>query len=375
MALKLVAVSAAATYGAARYLPSGPLALGYPSDQECDQKVITAAQQGLNVIIWSFITLGADANGNPIVDTSDAPDLDCVANVSSTLKAMGLATTHMISAGGWGAPHPAVTNDPAAVYQSWKDWNENIVARNGFPGFDGIDWDMEGANSPSSPTNAFTVACLDTVGIFSQMAKADGYIVSIVPPESYFDVSTSVFDRSLLHAYSDCETTFTYHGHNAYTYLQSRYGTLPGKSSALTYDFISVQLYESYSHAWCNITGATGRTPQPAADYLAAYIPQLYSGWTVDFSSDPALNWPSQKVSVAQTQLVIGLANGWSDGSRALLIWPAFVGEAYARLSAQGLAPRGFMFWDIGDEGKVPGGYSEPLYLAAGLNAFLHTRS
>lgn len=50
----------------------------------------------------------------------------------------------MISIGGWDAPHPAYTADPARAYAVWKTWNEQSQARNGWPGYDGIDWDLEG---------------------------------------------------------------------------------------------------------------------------------------------------------------------------------------------------------------------------------------
>jgi hypothetical protein len=67
---------------------------------------------------------------------------------------------------------------------------------------------MEGANELSSPTNMFTVQCLDFVGQFSQLAKADGYRVSLVPPESYLDVTTPLFDRNLTHNYPNEYPTF-----------------------------------------------------------------------------------------------------------------------------------------------------------------------
>jgi chitinase len=296
-----------------------------------------------------------------------APDFDCVATTANTLAAEGLNTTHMISIGGWGSPHPAITNDPEAVYANWKDWNENTVARNGWPGFDGLDWDLEGVNTIDDPDNTITTACMDTVGRVSQLAKADGYIVSLVPPQSYFDVTIPNFDNNLTHNYPDYMPTFYYHSWNAYAYIYSRYNS---NGSTQLFDFISIQLYESYSRALYNIS-VLG---QPAAEYLTNYIPQLYAGWKVDFSSDPSVNWPTQHVSLNPTQVVIGLANGWADPSRCLLIWPTEVGAAYNNLKAKGLQPRGFMFWDIGDEGEVPQGYSQPLYLAAGLNAFLHTR-
>src|SRR5690242_20028770 len=105
--------AAVATSFAGRWLPPGPLNIAYPSGGECDQKVITAVQNGLNVVIWSFINLGASPTGDPIILLDQAPDLDCVAETANKLKSMGLNTTHMISIGGWGSPHPAVTNDPA----------------------------------------------------------------------------------------------------------------------------------------------------------------------------------------------------------------------------------------------------------------------
>lgn len=123
----------------ARPLPPGPLNIAYPSGGECDAKVIDAVTSGLNVVIWSFINLGSDAQGNPTILLDQAPDFDCVANLANEMKARNLNTTHMISIGGWGSPHPAITNNPHAVYQSWKDWNEKVVARNGWPGFDGMD--------------------------------------------------------------------------------------------------------------------------------------------------------------------------------------------------------------------------------------------
>lgn len=39
-----------------------------------------------------------------------------------------------------------------------------------------------------------------------------------------------------------------------------------------------------------------------------------------------------------------------------------------------GLKIRGFMFWDIADEGIVPVGKEKELWLASGLNKFMRTR-
>lgn len=75
-----------------------------------------------------------------------------------------------------------------------------------------------GVNTLSDPNNVFTVQCLDFVGKFSQLAKADGYRVSMVPPESYWDVSSPLFDLSLRHNYPYADgwnTNFYYHGRSA----------------------------------------------------------------------------------------------------------------------------------------------------------------
>ncbi len=50
------------------------------------------------------------------------------------------------------------------MYQAWDDWNTDAATQYGWNGFDGMDWDMEGANTVSSPTNEFTVDCLNLVG-------------------------------------------------------------------------------------------------------------------------------------------------------------------------------------------------------------------
>ncbi len=203
-----------------RYLPPGPLNMGYAGGP-CEG-MVDAAKSGLNVIFWFAINLSVDSSGQPVV--TSGPDLDCVANVSATLRAMQLPTTHMITVGGWDAPHPDTSNPPAAMYAAWKQWNEHVAARRGFEnGFDGVDWDLEGNDDVTSVFNTFSVACLELVGEFSMLAKRDGYIVSMVPAESYFDPTTSSYDRSLLHPYPEWHPE-CYHGHNAYAYVLSRYG-------------------------------------------------------------------------------------------------------------------------------------------------------
>jgi hypothetical protein len=340
---------------AARSLPN-PMIGGYAGNGECDAAVTAAVQNGVNVILWFSLNL------SPSQPPSGGPNLTCVAEVKRNLTASGLATTHMISIGGWDAPHP-VNGSAAAFYAQWKAWNE----QGGEALFDGIDWDLEGNDNATSPWNALALDTLAIVGGMSQLAKAEGYLVTLVPPESYFDVSTSLFDRGLTHAYPEpWHPEFLYHGHNGYAYIYTKYG------GAATFDAVSIQLYETFAHADYNIS----ILHQRPAEYLEAWVRALSAGWTVDFASAPELGFPTQQVALPPSQLVIGLANGWAGGAgapRALLIMPEEVGVAWAALGPQG-RPRGAVFWDISSEGAVPSGQSSPLYLAAGLNAFMGIR-
>jgi len=275
----------------------------------------------------------------------------------------------MISVGGWDAPHP-VGGTPTQFFNSWKNWNENTVSRPGFEGgFDGIDWDLEGNDDVASPWNYLSKETLDIVGGMSSLAKAAGYLVTLVPCESYFDVSTSGFSRNLSLTYPDWHTDFNYHGRNPYSYLWSRY--------PLAFDAVTIQLYESFSHAGYNIS----ILEQRPADYLQLWVRQLALGYWVNFSSDPALGYESAMVSLPSPQLIIGLANGWAGGTggggpKSLLIMPQEVAVAFTSLETSGFPlPRGVAFWCISEEGRVPLGQGTPLFMASALNSFLHTRN
>lgn len=279
-----------------------------------------------------------------------------------------LPTVHLISIGGWNAPHPDTTNSAEAVYANWIEWNNGL--------FDGFDWDVEGNDDISSPYNHFTPECLDLMGKMSQLAKADGYIVSMAPAESYFDPTTSQFDHFLTHNYPEWETlqpNFHYHGHNTYSYLLYAYGTTivstdPAIISVATFDFVSIQLYESYTHAVYNVSVLN----TPPEEYIQSYVTSVLNGWNISFPKD---NYTIQsQVILSQSQLVIGLANGWADGSKSLLVWPEQVEIAYEKLKSKGTAPRGFMFWDIADEGRVVSGTNREMWMASGLNKFMKTR-
>ena len=208
------------------------------------------------------------------------------------------------------------------------------------------------------------------MGEMSQLAKQDGYIVGMAPAESYMDPSTSEFDYNLLHNYpewTELQPNFNYHGRNIYSYLYSQYRTTT--SGEDTFDFISFQLYEGYSHAVYNIS-ILGTQPSL---YLQSFVEMVLKGWDIATFSSSSIS-----VHVPRTHLVVGLANGWADGNKFLLVWPEELVAGYESLKAAGIHPRGFMFWNIADEGinaVDKSGVSRPFWMARGLNSFLHTRT
>lgn len=110
------------------------------------------------------------------------------------------------------------------------------------------------------------------------------------------------------------------------------------------------------------------------ADYLTNFVESVLAGWAVNFQIDPIVGLPRSDISIARTQLVIGLANGWAappPESKFLLMWPEDCGAAYAALREKGTEPRGFMFWNIMDEGAVVPGTDRQLWLTRELRAQL----
>ena len=138
-------------------------------------------------------------------------------------------------------------------------------------------------------------------------------------------------------------------------------------------DFVSLQLYESYSLAGM----AVYHHKMSPEDYLVSYIRDLVvqkqSQYYVDFSVDPDLDMKGQYVLLPLSKLVIGLSNGWAadpNNEKHIYISPQQVEAAYKRLKEQSssegdLTPRGFMFWTIEEEG------TNGIYLARGLRHVL----
>ena len=380
-----------------RILPD-KLIVGYANWNQCDQQLVRAVEQGVNVLIWFAINLAVDSEGKPTI--TNGPDLTCVRDIIAQIKAKNLHTVHLISIGGWNSPHPDTTNTVEKVYENWVKWNNDT--------FDGFDWDIEGNDDITSPYNTFTQPCLDLMGRMSQLAKKDGFIVAMAPAESYLDPTTPAFDLSLSHNYPEwtiTHPTFLYHGHNVYAYLLIKYGSTntsnvcsDRESGAQvevvlvdTFDFVTIQLYEGYSHAEYN-TSVLGEAPE---SYLVRFARSVYAGWDLQIpnlylrnqhiavdsctETEPLSNMEESKlstivrVSVAPNRLVIGLANGWAGDGKFLLIYPDKVKAAHLALQSEGLAPRGYAFWNIKDEGIASVRNPDiPVWMASGLNDFLH---
>mmetsp|Transcript_2893 Transcript_2893/g.9367 ORF Transcript_2893/g.9367 Transcript_2893/m.9367 type:complete len:242 (-) Transcript_2893:198-923(-) len=228
-----------------RPLPS-VISAGYANWGECDGKVELAARTGVNVIIWFAIELTVAPGGKPVV--SGGPNLTCVADTAARLEAGGLPTHHFISVGGWDAPHP----DPAVPLEAWwaalTSWDESAERAGLRGGFDGLDWDLEGNDDRSSPRSRFSAAGLRLVADLSARAKASGRFVSLAPPQSYLDASTDEFSLSLALPARCWHAEFAYAGRNAYAALLAL-------APPDTFDFVSLQLYESWPRASCTLGG------------------------------------------------------------------------------------------------------------------------
>jgi len=138
---------------------------------------------------------------------------------------------------------------------------------------------------------------------------------------------------------------FHYFGFKIHAHLLSRFGSY--------IDFVSVQLYESYSDAAMSIY----HYKVPPEEYLKRFISSYHENkaqWHVDFDQDIALEYSSRTVELPFSKLVIGLANGWAinEGEKVIFFTSEQINSAYRQLLQAGMKPRGFMFWVIGEEGN-----------------------
>jgi len=78
------------------------------------------------------------------------------------------------------------------------------------------------------------------------LPKASGRFVSLAPPQSYLDASTDEFSLSLALPARCWHAEFAYAGRNAYAALLAL-------APPDTFDFVSLQLYESWPRARCTL--------------------------------------------------------------------------------------------------------------------------
>ena len=384
MLLLVLASSTASAFAPARkrFLPSGPLLVAYATQCPTAHAVVSA-KDGVNVLIWFATNLVVDhTTGLPIVETGR--NFTCIALVANELKAQGFPTTHMMSIGGWDAPHPNTTLDGKAWWRVWKQWNDNTVAQLGWPGFDGIDWDLEGNDANASQWNIFTPECLRLVASMSRAAHEDGYIVSLVPPQTYLDATNSKFDLSLRHADGHgWKPDFHYHSWNVFAALLT--SELAGPEGVEVYDFISVQLYETWSPADFQTIGPPGMSQ---GAYLLQWARQMNAGWDIAFEKGaPEMKISNQQIVVPPSKLVVGLSRGSPAGSSAgksVYFPPSALRDVWAKQgtsaasgSALGEMLRGVMWWNVENDGGAVNGSATPenCLFSACFGEFVKTRN
>ena len=321
------------------------LKIGYANWGECDEKIFESVQNGLNVIIWFSIDMSSNSEKTKPKFTR-GPNYVEVAKMVKRFKDNNYSVINLISIGGWNSPHVNVQFTAEEYFQEWKEFNKRISNdQYDFYGFDGIDWDIEGNTDKNSSINYFTYKELDIMGKFSQLLKKEGYIVSMAPAESYLDPTTDEFSLSLLHNYLEWEKEvpeFNYHGRNVYAYLLAKY-------SIDTFDFISVQLYEGYTHTLYKYK----KEKKDFGVILYDLINSYNEGYIVDFSKDEKSGLGKEIIKIPKEKIVIGLANGWAE-ERFLFVDEKNIVDAWNFLKEKNKDVRGIMFWDIADEGIIP---------------------
>ena len=236
------------------------------TSQASPEVIIKSVEDGVNVLIWSFIVLTGNVRNRsahapppppiparhppppppppalpltrprPQVTADPAqggPDPKAVAAVVAGLTGKP-KVTHLVSFGGWGAPHPEVSRTGAQWWSTFERWdaafsrsvNAHLATAaaeeeggwagddgpppvSGWAGFDGVDLDAEGANDKASPENRYSAEVstpaqnllrpqlidqltparptarklVTLLGTFASAAKKAGRLSTMVPPQ------------------------------------------------------------------------------------------------------------------------------------------------------------------------------------------------
>lgn len=340
-----------------------PLVIAYASWGQCDDKIVSAAQNGANVIIWFSITLEIDPGTFEPIVSGSIPPVDCVAKIANRIRnseSISQDVLHMVSIGGWNAPLPNTSFSAETWLRVISKWNEITYSRPelGWYGFDGFDWDAEGNDDPNEVKNHVLVQHCHLIGKLSSMLKQVGYIVSLAPSQSYLDVDNPIFDFQLTHA-PTWKPDFHYHGANWYAFILLSYNNTKVRNdngklqSVATFDWVSLQLYEGWSRA----NDMVANKGVAFETYIEQLVNRMDQGWDIHFG--PELGGVNT-VSVPREQLVIGLANAWTPPypptQKFLFVRPESISRAWKQVTFAG-----YMFWTISEEGSDVDG--KPLYL------------
>jgi hypothetical protein len=177
----------------------------------------------------------------------------------------------------------------------------------------------------------------------------------MAPAESYLDYTNSNFNLSLKNNYSEYENNFNYHGNNCYAYIIDNFGLE-------IFDFVSIQLYEGFSHANFRYLNK-----EKIGKIFEDLIINLNNGFYVNFEYGKKL------IKINKEKIVIGIANGWANEikEKFLFINEDDLIEGINYLKTKNIEFRGFMFWNIFDEGKIiedKNGNKKEFYLSKIIN-------
>jgi len=377
-------------------IPSGKIIAAYQDWSQCNQsQTLQAVEDGVNLVIWFAINLGSSGVGSgKQPNISGGPDLDCVATVVKHIRDKGYTDVpHIISVGGWDAPHPDTSFSGQQWFSAWQKWNENVVARPslGWEGFDGFDWDIEGVDTYQAKDNTFTLQLMDLIGTMSTAAKEAGYVVTMAPMESTMNPQSMYFSTGMNNVYYDWEewkesnsSPFPYHALNQCAYIYAKYPD--------AFDLIMYQQYESLTHFNFAIQ-ILGKDPSAVLD---DYVRRLTYGWWIKFSSVTGSTLPDQHFKIPANKLLMGFGNGWAGEknnhwkgvAKQIYVDTPFIGTSFASWSKMSGTkypgttypftfeePRGVMFWSIKYEGAdAIDGSRKSIWFAKEVNQFLKTR-
>ena len=302
--LAVFALAFPSTNMALNTLPDGPIIAAWHNG--CNEmQTLHSVKQGVNVIFWFSVVLVKDKDTQQ-PKVAGGPDPACIAKVRAAIENQKLPTSHLISIGGWNTPPPDISFSGAEWFDAWNEWNSRLPVP-----FDGFDWDLEGNDLVTHPYNEIQPECLQLVIDMSVAAKKAGLLVTLAPPQSYFDVTTGQFNRFLNNSDPHFHPEFYYRGRNSYAYI---FAAAP----AGTFDLVEVQLYETFAPALRSLNaGVLGE------DYLRSWVANLLSGWMINVT-DPLLPLKGLvPVHLDSSRLLVGIsfAPGGSPG-RSVFFWP-----------------------------------------------------